>query len=393
MDFTPETALAYARSISRPRRVGSGEEEKVAQEIAARLEQFGWQVKRQPFQFSAAFSIILAFEILAGELLILAALWTRGTWVAALCAALLLLLVAGFGPLNKAARAGSLTPETGGRPSRWSALLQKLGRPYRTANLVAELPGAPEEAALPHLYLVAHYDSKSQRLPLGLRMALFSVTLAGAAAFAGFSLAQPAFPGVQPITTASGVLALLASLPLLFGQDVGNASPGAIDDASGVGLVLHLAECLGRRPDWQDRLRVRLLITSAEEWAVMGAAAYVREHLAGLRCQSQRGGLYVLNFDGVGVKGRLCYVGGSNRLLALIREACRELSLPLSRFNLVGALFDHLPFAEAGLEAISLTTVGRASWWVHTPQDSADKLDAEGFRQAGLVAVRVMERL
>jgi hypothetical protein len=62
----------------------------------------------------------------------------------------------------------------------------------------------------------------------------------------------------------------------------------------------------------------------------------------------------------------------------------------VGRLPLVGALFDHMPFAEAGLDAISLVTTGAAARRVHTPGDSADQLSEEGFRKAGEVVGRVV---
>jgi len=108
-----------------------------------------------------------------------------------------------------------------------------------------------------------------------------------------------------------------------------------------------------------------------------------------------------LNFDGVGVDGDLYYVGRSHRsgnsdrisLLARVQTACAELDLPLKRFGFVGALFDHIPFAQRGCDAISLITVGRASGSVHTPADSIDKLHVRGFDQAGRVALNVIEKM
>ena len=128
----------------------------------------------------------------------------------------------------------------------------------------------------------------------------------------------------------------------------------------------------------------------------MGSVAYVAAHEALLREQAQHGGLHVLNFDGVGVDGSLCYVGGSRQrqngdrinLLTYVQDACAELNLPLKRFGFIGALFDHIPFAQHGFDAVSLITVGRASRSVHTPHDAIDQLHVRGFDQAGRVALR-----
>ena len=134
---------------------------------------------------------------------------------------------------------------------------------------------------------------------------------------------------------------------------------------------------------------------------LMGSVAYVTAHEAQLREQAQHGGLYVLNFDGVGVDGDLYYVGGSRQrqngdrinLLTHVQAACVDLHLPLKRFGFIGALFDHIPFAQRGFDALSLITVGRASRSVHTPADAVDQLHERGFDQAGRVALNVIERL
>jgi hypothetical protein len=126
----------------------------------------------------------------------------------------------------------------------------------------------------------------------------------------------------------------------------------------------------------------------------------VRRNEDRLHHQAESGGLYILNLDGPGVDGKLYMVGEENSRLAfyaslagLVRAACSELQIPLGKFSLPGAMFDHTPFARCGFDAVSLMAVGRASWAVHTPGDSADKLHIRGFEQAGRVAWRVIEKL
>jgi Zn-dependent M28 family amino/carboxypeptidase len=248
---------------------------------------------------------------------------------------------------------------------------------------------------LPHLYLVAHYDSKSQRMPLAVRITLFMLAI-----IAGLILIILTWLDVPTVFYLPvGLLAIAAAFPLLF-LDVGNTSPGAIDNASSVGLVLHLAEVLAQRRDWQDKLHLTILIPSAEELTLMGSVAYVTAHAEKLHQQERAGGLYVLNFDGVGIDGALYYVGHTRpspdgariSLLARVRRACAELGLPLKRFGFVGALFDHIPFAQRGFDALSLIAVGGASRSVHTPADAVDQLHVRGFDQAGRVALRVIEQ-
>jgi hypothetical protein len=282
----------------------------------------------------------------------------------------------------------------------WSSFCWNLGRRYETRNIIATLSGSPADLARPHLILVAHYDLKSQYLPLGVRIALFVILIVGSLIFATLTSFSLFTESLTPLSIAIGVLVILSGIPLLF-LDYSNGSPGAIDDASGVGLVLHLADVIAKHPQLIGNLGITVLITSAEELAVKGALAYINEKEAHLREQSEVGGLHVLNFDGIGIDGKIHLVGGSNRtarsscknLFDLVQQSVRELGIPVGRFSIPGALFDHIPFAQAGYDALSVIGIGKSSWVVHSRDDSPDKLDVDGFDQAGRLAIGVIEKL
>ena len=74
-------------------------------------------------------------------------------------------------------------------------------------------------------------------MPLVVRITLFMLAIIAGLILVVLTLFEVSTVLYLPI----GLLALAAALPLLF-LDVGNTSPGAIDNASSVGLVLHLAE-------------------------------------------------------------------------------------------------------------------------------------------------------
>ncbi|HJW83483.1 MAG TPA: M28 family peptidase [Anaerolineae bacterium] len=398
MEFNPGTALEYARAVTRPRRVGSGEDEAVAGEIEARLREFGYRVERQAFGFSTGVNALISLMLVAGMLLVAAAVWLQwlGTRMAIIPALAVLAPAFLFDRVLRAAGSGCVAPEPAESASLWTALCLRLGSRYRSANLIATRDDRPDPLDRPQLYLVAHYDSKSQRIPLVVRIALSAFAIGGGIAFAVLNVLALPFPGLGPAIIVLGIGVLLATFPLVL-IDVGNSSPGAVDNASGIGAVLHLAECLARRRDLPDRLGTTVLITGAEELAVMGAEAYVRRYATVLRQQADAGGLHVLNFDGVGVDGDLFYDPRGRthpgRLASLVQEAGAELRLPLRRFSPMGVLLDHLPFARHGFDAVTLLAMGRATLSVHTPADSVDKLHVRGFEQAGRVAWRVIEKL
>ena len=403
MEFNPETALAYARALARPRLVGSGEDEKVAQEIVAQLESFGYHVEREPFQFTRAFDIMLGVEIAVALVLILCAMLFAN--IAYVFGGVLFGLLFFSLPINSTIRSNAVMPT--GRQARKPDLLQsfcfRLGRIYRTANIVArnwspepliDNPEVVEAEDVPHLYLVAHYDSKSQRMPLVLRIALSVLFMLGVVCFTAGALLPVLVSPYAPLAFGLGVFTIATGIPLLF-LDVANASPGALDNAAGTGVVLHLAEVLRSRPDLFSKLRLTILITSAEEMATMGASFHViwnsqmLEHDAGDR------GLYVINFDGTGIDGALYWAAEEvNGILpALIKSAGKEFRIPIRRFVFPGALFDHIPFAEYLFDTVTLMTIGKASWAVHAAGDTPDKLNPRGFEMAGRVAMRVIERV
>ena len=312
MNFNPRTALDYARTYSRPRQVETSEEKLVAQEISGHLEQIGFSLQNQDFQFSTTFERVLPVEILLGLVLILSAILTSGInqWITLFLTGLLISLILLIGPINHIVQRNSFgfMDEDGSRS--WSSIWWKLGTCYQTKNIVATLTESSEDRTLPHLYLVAHYDSKSQYLPLVIRIALFVVVIAGSLVFATLSIFNLFVGSFAAVVFAIGILVIICAIPLLF-LDYGNDSPGAIDNASGLGLVLHLAEIISKQPDLIEKLSLTVLITSAEELAVKGALAYVRQNDTFLNSQARRGGLHVLNFDGVGVNGKLYMVGNS----------------------------------------------------------------------------------
>jgi hypothetical protein len=389
--FDAHRALSLAAMLARPRRVGSGADEAVIQQINDMLLKLGYRVRRQQFGFSAGADLAATLLVFAGLMLVLLTFWAweAAPMSASLLAALLLALLALPGRLLQVVSWASLTPPSGATSDGWKRIWRRLSRRYTSANLVAT-NGDPR--ARPQLILMAHTDSKSQALPLTWRIALIVVSGCGAALFALLSIVRPLLPGVSDAAAVAAIASLLAGIPLLvlFAIGPGNSSPGAIDNASGMGLLLHLAEVLSWDP---PRVPVMLLFTGAEEMGLMGAAAFVRDAVA-------TGGLaeprpLVLNLDGIGAAGRLVHIGGSanSDLAALLRAACHAAGQPLGRLPLIGAAFDHVPFAHAGCDSVSLASLGAASRSVHTPRDTPNRLDARGFRQAGLAVLGIVALL
>ncbi|MCC6188698.1 MAG: M28 family peptidase [Anaerolineales bacterium] len=390
--------------MSYPRRVGSPGEARARAFLNRRLRMLGCEVEEQPFECSTGPDIAIALLLGAAQVLIVLTFWAWSGWpgLAVLPALLLLLLVGFAGRLSRAATRLAAGPvdvaQTGSGQSPLLGLMlaalrwpRRLGRRYATANLVARWQ-PPAAAAAPHLYLVAHWDSKSQVLPLVVRIGLIAVAVAAASVFEVLTLFRMVWPAVTSAAAVSGLIALLAGAPvlLLYLAGAGNASPGAVDNASGAGLLLHLAEhfCQDAPP-----VRLTFVFTGAEELGLQGAAAFVQAAAARGEWDAPER-VRVLNLDGIGTDGPLAYIGSANAAVAqAVRAVCAARGWQLQRLPLVGTLYDHLPFADAGLDAISLVTTGAAVRSVHTPSDSAERLSEAGFRWAGTAVLGVVEQL
>ncbi|MDE3152170.1 MAG: M28 family peptidase [Gemmatimonadota bacterium] len=224
----------------------------------------------------------------------------------------------------------------------------------------------------PRVWLVAHLDSKSQRLPLALRA--LGATLTGAAWLAGGVTAALGL-GAAPWWSVGLVLtpAFAGALLLLFSA-AGNDSPGAADNASGVAAVLRAAELV------EASTPLGVLITDAEERGLAGAHAWAAGRAPGtaVNCDTidDRGAVMLL-WSGQ-PPGHL--VTAMDRAARRAGVACRARRLP------VGVLTDGVALARAGWECATLSraTVGTLAR-IHTRRDAVERMEGSGVESAALL--------
>ncbi|MCZ6530967.1 MAG: M28 family peptidase [Chloroflexi bacterium] len=394
-------AVVLAQELTRPRLVGSDGELAARAAIKQILERVGYRVEQEPFRFVVPLSTVISGQLILGSVLILTSLVMHmaSPLAATLVAPLPLLTILLSRPLYKWVWRhwvlDSDPPESKEtRFSRW--VTAKVGG--MSSNLVATYPGIQSDRSHTHLILAAHYDSKSQALAVPLRIILFAWIFILTSSFVLLTVVGLFQPGIAEYGQLSGALAIAAALPLLMLREQ-NDSPGALDNAAGVGLVLALAEHFAARSDIHSKLRVTYLFPGAEELGLLGSAAYVARNRLYLNHDQNGGRLYVLNLDAVGGKGRLHRFGGSGRLgskqelSALIDQACRRLDANLGHGAAVGLLLDHIPFAQARIDAVSLVSIGWSARTIHTAHDTPDNFSAETFTRTAKVVVQVVEEL
>lgn len=183
--------------------------------------------------------------------------------------------------------------------------------------------------------------------------------------------------------------------------------PGAYDNASGVSVLLAVAEALGRAPDRPPRPFL-FVSTTAEESGLLGAEWYARHPLFPLATTAA-----VLNVDGANLWGRTEDIAplGTDRseLGALVRAAAGAEGMVVApeQHPEQGMFFrqDHFPFARAGVPALAmdhgLRYEGRPEGWgqeryeefntqhYHQPSDAYQPgLDLSGAVQQARVVLR-----
>ncbi len=161
---------------------------------------------------------------------------------------------------------------------------------------------------------------------------------------------------------------------------VGRASPGALDNASGVATVLLAA---GETPRSES---LGVLVTSGEELGLAGARAWAR---------ARDGAATAINVDGVDDVGVVRVIHPRRRpaeLLGTITDAARGLGIRISTGALPpGLLVDGVALADRGWKVVTVSkgdssTVAR----IHTPADSLERVGGEGVAEVAALVHRAV---
>jgi len=356
----PPRAADTVRTLARePRPAGGDAESRARGYCAERLKRAGFDVREEPFEYSSFVgrwgTPIIGLAALAIVLLASAAGWRGRAEVA------LPLLVAGGLALGVVAvmmaRAWVLSFPVARR---------------RGVNLVAT-----RGADTPPVWLMAHLDSKSQPVPILARatgVTVLATTWIIATALATVELLGGERPSAW---IAVALCAAIGALPVIA-TTVGAASPGALDNASGVATVLAAAEATGGAP-------AGICLTSAEELGLAGARAWVRGRAPGV----------AINCDGVDDRGTTTCMYSGRRPDALVAEVLAAAARAGARVRahrlLPGVLTDGVALADAGWAVVTFSrgdvrTLAR----IHTPRDGAEALTGDGVDEVARVVAEVV---
>jgi hypothetical protein len=233
----------------------------------------------------------------------------------------------------------------------------------------------------PHVWLVAHLDSKSQSIPMLVRVASHIALMTVLIATFAMGFAEMFGWIEHPVWGWLAILGIIAALPSLF-CFVGNKSRGALDNATGVAAVLLAAE---RIPAGKS---FGVLITSGEELDLAGARAW--------SATAQKGAM-MINCDTIDDDGalRCMWVNRPHALGVAAEKAAKKLGLGLRMGGMIpGIITDGMAFEAAGVSSVTLSrgtvqTLGR----LHTSGDSPDRLTGSGVAGAALMLAQMVEEL
>ena len=224
-------AYDHIRQLAIPRLVDSTGEAEVQDYIVTQFTELGLDVSWEPFSFTRFPAEVLPRLISAFFIpVVLSVPWIGNRFPIPVCLACLLsLFIALFF-------------------TQWQKRFEGLynvGRRLRTENIIAT-NGQKRDGNTATLLFVAHYDSKSQTLPIVVRAVSYGLAIIGLVALTVVSVINLGTVGAglpNPydyiVWSVAGITVLC--LLLLQANTTQNRSPGAFDNASGVGVMLEVA--------------------------------------------------------------------------------------------------------------------------------------------------------
>lgn len=368
-----------------PRFSGTPEEARAADLVAEEFTRAGLEVAREPLEASprAITRIrILAHGLAALLALILGAMVERYSVVATIVGATFLALVVVSG--------------------RWPRFLERFfdARPsISSANVIGRVRRSGSRVILPtRVVLLAHLDSKSSRDPTFVPVAL----LLGAVAIVAILFVRAALAAVHLVTAPPLLMTLplacfaVAALLRALSNPSGNESPGAMDNASGLAILIDAAHTLPADVEsHHPGVELVFLATGAEEIGLAGAMRWIQAH--GDECDPGR--TVFVNVDSVGVgRGLLALdVRGrapdGRRMREVVREAARTAGVAMRVLpGLPGVGVDTMPIAARGFATVTILgqVLGAASRRIHTSRDSIEALGEGGMDDAKRVVREIV---
>ena len=253
----------------------------------------------------------------------------------------------------------------------------------------------------PLVIFTAHYDSFTSIIPYRIQQVLFFIFRVAIMPFLGFLVFISALLILDFVYYRFNLyifdLVIISSLVqfaiiiviVLLVYEIQN-SYGAIDNASGVSILLELAKELNRQP--LENIDVLFLWTGAEEWGNKGSKSFYRGHKKDIMQKYDLNKSCTINVDMVGTYlGLIDKVGVvrkrkmNNNLNNLIKESAKELNVPLVVYPvLIEPRSDQRELRKFKRKSkkfqIAFFHSFKDSKFIHSSKDTPDKCSVESLK-------------
>ncbi len=282
---------------------------------------------------------------------------------------------------------------------KWAGAFEyfaKKGGSEKSSNIIGVIKSRHSKGSV---MLCAHYDSKSQLMPVAVRAALFIIGFVTAAILA-ITVVIVGFITLRGETVTVGtpyfIITLIPALCLLalVLNFTSNKSPGALDNATGEAVILEAGRVLALEP--LENLDVIVASFGCEEMGLVGSIKYLLAHEKELKQKP----FYMLNFDmPFSPEGKLYLNTGfevpprytSSKINKIARSVAENLGVSFRNiFMPVGAAADHMPWVKHSFEATGFVS---PTTYVHSRKDSIDRINKDALDKIGQITLGILREL
>ena len=387
MPVNENNAYHITERLSFPRLIGSEGEKRAIQTVINEFQNAGYEsIQREKFQTSFYNWILIRFLFIPiGMLIILMAI---SIYINSYLTIVLVLV-------NIFITFRVLKIVTSSKVK----LMKNHSKNYETENIYVDLKN---DNAKKKIVLMAHWDSKSQVFPSSIRIMIFIISAFGflilIILYLILSITQLLinfkFLLLDHILLSISIVIVSISLLNYFNKTANN-SPGAFDNASGVGVVIELARYY--KTNSIKNLDFLFLCTSSEELNLGGAKSFIHTH----KSEFDQNKSYFINFDLIGGNELIQIItsfgiprkNSSRKLNKLFLESASELNINIKDVYLpTGAWSDYIPIVQEGFEACWIASQPGLKL-VHTKKDTMSIVSKESLKNTLLLCVEVIKKL
>lgn len=182
-------------------------------------------------------------------------------------------------------------------------------------------------------------------------------------------------------------------------QDKTEASPGAMDNLSGIALNMMVMKYFKEHPEeMPEGMKLVNIGFAAEESGLKGSLAYVKAHKA----EMDKDNTYVLNVDSISDPGHFSAVKADpwqftkfdRGLIEMIKESIAETGEKVNEIVNPAGGCDSTPFCRAGIKTVTFAAQNPTiSDYYHTFNDVSDRLEIDVFEKGFAVILNTIKKI